>query len=153
VWVHNAEKLNCKMHHNVWEIPDKKRSSAEVKLQSPTNQLRNQDQIPDDYITVRSFVSYPETVCCSGRRNTHYSYHFRTHRFGKVTGIINWTTAATKWAYALRPVDWHPEPLPLLTTCCFVVAKWHMWDTHPNKCSWRISTRKVDAFENQRILA
>lgn len=52
VWAHNAEKLNCKMHHNIWEIPDKKRSRAEVKLQSPTNQLRNQDQDPDDHITV-----------------------------------------------------------------------------------------------------
>jgi len=52
MWAHNAEKLNCKMHHNIWEIPHKKRSKAEVKLQLPTNQLRNQDQAHDDHIIV-----------------------------------------------------------------------------------------------------
>jgi len=40
------------MHNNVWEIPDKKRSRAQVKLQSPTSQLRNQDQARNDHITL-----------------------------------------------------------------------------------------------------
>jgi hypothetical protein len=30
MWAHNAEKLNCKMHNNVWEIPDKKEAGQKL---------------------------------------------------------------------------------------------------------------------------